>query len=68
MTVLRPHAELTLQGWGEYGAELSELVTGLGPVLLGVVVYLGVAWWARIPEAEAVIGLVRRRVSARGRA
>jgi putative peptidoglycan lipid II flippase len=38
----------------------AQVVTGLGPVALGVVVYLGLAWLLRLPEASAVLDLVRR--------
>jgi putative peptidoglycan lipid II flippase len=39
----------------------AQLVTGLAPVLLGIAVYLAVAKWWRIGEADAILALVERR-------
>jgi putative peptidoglycan lipid II flippase len=38
----------------------AQLGTGLLPVLVGLVVYLAAARWLKIPEAGALLGLLRR--------
>jgi hypothetical protein len=38
------------------------LVTGLGPVLLGVVVYVLLTRWLGVHEAEALWAVVRQRL------
>ncbi len=39
----------------------AQLATGLAPVLLGIVVYLALAKWWRIAEADSVLALLDRR-------
>jgi putative peptidoglycan lipid II flippase len=47
-------------GFGTHGL-FAQLVTGLGPVLVGVVCYAGVARALGIPEINAILALLRRR-------
>ena len=39
----------------------AQAVTALGPVLLGLAVYLALAWLLRVPEIREVLGTLRRR-------
>jgi putative peptidoglycan lipid II flippase len=41
----------------------AQLATGLGPVIVGGVVYLLASWLLRIPEAASVWGVVQRRAA-----
>jgi putative peptidoglycan lipid II flippase len=56
---------LGLERWLGTRGLWAQLVTGMGPVLLGGALYLGVACWWRIPEAAAVLGALRRHVGLR---
>ena len=47
---------------GSHGLR-AQLVVGLVPVAGGVAVYGVLAWLLRIPEAAALFGVVRRRLS-----
>lgn len=50
-----------LERWLGTRGLVAQLATGLGPVLLGCLVYLGVARWWRIPEAAALLRVLARR-------
>ena len=45
----------------------AQLATGLAPVLLGIAVYLTLAKWWRIGEADAVLALIERRAVRTGK-
>jgi putative peptidoglycan lipid II flippase len=49
------------QVFGTHGLR-AQLVTGLGPVCVGVLVYVLLTRLLRVPEAEAVLGMVRSRL------
>src|SRR5262249_4274059 len=39
---------------------VAQVLTGLGPVLLGIVVYVAASLALRLPEVDALAGLIRR--------
>jgi hypothetical protein len=51
-----------LEGWMGTRGLVAQLVTGLGPVAAGGLVYLAVALLLRIPEARSLWSVVRRRL------
>jgi putative peptidoglycan lipid II flippase len=51
-----------LEGWMGTRGLLAQLVTGLGPVAAGGLVYLAVALLLSIPEARSLWSVVRRRL------
>jgi putative peptidoglycan lipid II flippase len=55
-------AARTLEGWIGTRGLLAQLVTGLGPVAVGALVYVAAALALRIPEATALWSAVRRRL------
>jgi putative peptidoglycan lipid II flippase len=50
-----------LEGWVGTRGLVAQVVTGLGPVLVGVAAYLAVAQMLRIPELHELVGPLRRR-------
>lgn len=54
-------AARALEGWVGTRGLVAQLVTGLGPVAVGGLVYAGVALLLRVPEARLLMGAVRRR-------
>jgi putative peptidoglycan lipid II flippase len=49
-----------LEEWVGTQGVVAQLVTGLGPVAVGAVVYGALAWVLRIPELRSLAGLRRR--------
>jgi hypothetical protein len=64
MGLLLVPARATLEAMAGTSGLVAQLTTGLLPVLLGVLAYLGLARAFRLPEASALFDLLRR-VAAR---
>jgi len=61
---LARRAEEYLAGSGWYGKPVEAMVTG-GGIVLGLIMFAGLAWLFRIPELHDFVGAIRRKVSRR---